>query len=76
MLDDSCAVIRTGPRELTDDEIDMVAGGILPVVAFGLALAGKVTATNAVGWAIGSASLVLGTYELARYLGGREGAVH
>ena len=55
-------------RELTADELDEVSGGILPLVGFGLALAGKVMgSTGVAGWAVGSASLVLGSYSMAEY---------
>ena len=56
-------------RELTFDDMDQASGGILPVIGFALAVAGKVGGGGgAVGWAIGSASLVLASYELAKYL--------
>lgn len=40
-------------RELTQEEINQVDGGILPLIAFGLALGGKLTATGLAGWAFG-----------------------
>ncbi len=55
-------------RELTQEEINQVDGGILPLIAFGLALGGKLTATGLAGWAFGSAGLVLSTYMAAAYL--------
>lgn len=60
-------------RELTLQEKEEVGGGILPLIGFGLAVAGKVTAGGGVtGWAISSASLILGSYGLAHYfLGGK-----
>ena len=55
-------------RELTQEEIEQVDGGFLPLIGFGLALGGKLTATGLGGWAFGSASLILGTYQAAKYL--------
>ena len=55
-------------RELTDNEIEQVDGAILPLIAFGLAVGSKLIATNLVGWAIGSASLIVATYQAADYL--------
>lgn len=55
-------------RELTQDEIKQVDGGVLPLIAFGVALGGKLTATSLAGWAFGSAGLIIGTYEAAKYL--------
>ena len=57
-------------RELTVQEMDQASGGILPLIGFGFALAGKVGGTTTVvAWAVSSASLIPGTYEAARYLG-------
>jgi len=51
--------------------MDQTSGGILPLIGVALALAGKVSGSAGVaGWAIGSASLVLGTYEAAKRAGG------
>ena len=59
-------------RELTIQEREEASGGWLPVLGFGLALAGKLVGGGGVaGWAIGSASLILGTYQLAVAYGGR-----
>jgi lactobin A/cerein 7B family class IIb bacteriocin len=55
-------------RELTVEEVKQVDGGILPIIAFGVALGGKLTATSLAGWAFGSAGLIIGTYEAAKYL--------
>ena len=55
-------------RELTQNEIEQVDGGILPLIAWGLAVGGKVVATNLAGWAIGSAALIVATYQAAEYL--------
>lgn len=56
-------------RTLTVQEMDQASGGVLPVVGLALALAGKLAGSGGVaGWAIGSASLVLATYEGAKYL--------
>jgi len=58
-------------RTLTVQEMDQTSGGILPLIGVALALAGKVSGSAGVaGWAIGSASLVLGTYEAAKWAGG------
>jgi hypothetical protein len=55
-------------RELTEAETEEVAGGFIPVVAFGLAVTGKLAgSTGVTGWAIGSASLVLASYSMADY---------
>lgn len=57
-------------RTLTTQEMEQAGGGILPLIGFGLALAGKLSGSAGVaGWAVGSASLVLATYEAANYLG-------
>ena len=50
-------------NELTTQEMEQASGGILPLIGLALAVAGKVTATGPVGWAIGSAGLVLATYQ-------------
>ena len=56
-------------RELNSDETSQVGGGILPVVAFGLALAGHAAGFSGVTtWAISSASLVGSTFAMAQYL--------
>ncbi len=55
-------------RELTKNEIEQVDGGFLPVLAWVIALGGKLVATNLAGWAFGSAALVIGTYQAADYL--------
>lgn len=50
-------------KELTTQELEQASGGWLPLVGVALALAGKATATGPVSWAVGSASLVLATYQ-------------
>ncbi len=56
-------------RELTYDDMEQASGGILPVIGFGLALAGKLGGGGGVvSWAVSSASLVVASYELAKYL--------
>ncbi len=55
-------------RELTQNEIEQVDGGFVPLIAWALALGGKLVATNLAGWAFGSAALVIGTYQAADYL--------
>ncbi len=61
-----------GANELTDEEMDQASGGILPVIGFGLALAGKASGSaGVIGWAIGSASLIVASYDLARFLNQR-----
>ena len=55
-------------RTLTVQEMDQTSGGILPLIGFALALAGKVAGSAGVTtWAVGSASLVLATFEGAKY---------
>lgn len=57
-------------QELTDQEMDTAAGGILPIIGFGLALASKAAGSTGVAtWALGSASLVLSSFSLGQYLG-------
>lgn len=57
-------------QELNYDELEAANGGVLPVIGFGLALAGKAAgSTGVTTWAISSASLVLASFELGRYLG-------
>ena len=56
-------------RELTVQEMDQASGGILPLLGFVIAVAGKVAGTGtATGWAISSAGVLLGSYQLADYL--------
>ena len=56
-------------RELTKNEMDQASGGFLPLVGFGLALLGKVTgSTGVLGWAVGSTSLIIGTYQAAEWV--------
>ena len=58
-------------RELTLQEKEEVGGGILPLIGFGLAVAGKAAGGGGVvGWAISSASLILASYSLGVYFGG------
>lgn len=63
-------------RELTLQEKGEVGGGILPLIGFALAVAGKATSGGGVvGWAVTSASLVAASYGLADYfLGGKTNA--
>ncbi len=57
-------------QELNVHEMDQASGGILPLIGFALALVSKVGgSTGVVGWAAGSAGLILGTFEAAKYLG-------
>ena len=59
-------------RELTVQEMDQASGGILPLIGFGLALAGKLAGSSGVvTWGISSASLILGTYGAAAWLDDR-----
>jgi lactobin A/cerein 7B family class IIb bacteriocin len=59
-------------RELTETEIDSVNGGILPLIGFGLALAGKAFSSAGVfGWAVNSAGLILASYSLGDYMRSR-----
>ena len=56
-------------RELSQDEIEQVDGGVLPLIGFGIALGGKLTATSGLAsWAFGSAGLIYATYGAAEYL--------
>lgn len=56
-------------HELNQQDLDNTSGGILPLVGFGLALAGKAAgSTGVVTWAVSSAGLILSTYEAAKYL--------
>ena len=56
-------------QPITIEASEEATGGVLPLVGFGLALAGKLTATGGVTtWAIGSGSLILATYQTAEYL--------
>ncbi len=56
-------------KELTTQEMERTSGGFWPLVGFALSLIGKAGARGPGGWATGSASLVMGTYEGAEYLG-------
>ena len=57
-------------QELTEQEIEEVTGGILPLIGFGLALGGKVIGSAGVGgWALSSASLILAAYSAGVWLG-------
>ena len=57
-------------RELTVQEMDQASGGILPLIGLAIAVAGKVGGSaGVVGWAVGSAGLVLASFEAASYLG-------
>lgn len=64
-------------RELTVQEMGQASGGILPLIGFGLAVAGKLAgSTGVVTWAISSASLILATYGAAGYLHNRKTVSH
>jgi lactobin A/cerein 7B family class IIb bacteriocin len=55
-------------RELTSDELEQLSGGVVPVIAFGAALAGHMSGFSGVaGWAISSVGLVTASYGLAEY---------
>lgn len=56
-------------RELNDAELAATSGGVLPLIGVGLALAGKLMAPGIGSWAIGSASLILATYQAAETYG-------
>ena len=60
-------------RELTLQERNEVSGGILPIIGFGLAVAGKVSGGGGVAtWAISSAGLIVSSYGLAdHFLGSK-----
>ena len=66
--------IEATPTQLTDEQIDIVNGGILPVVGFGIALASHVgvggAATTVTGHILSGVGLGIATFGLARYLGG------
>ena len=58
-------------QELSQQELDHAGGGVLPLVGFGLAVVGKAAGSSGVvTWAVSSASLILSTYEAAKYLDG------
>ena len=57
-------------KELTTEEMEQANGGWLPLVGLALAVAGKLTASGPASWAIGSAGLVLTTYQVAQHYGG------
>lgn len=61
----------TAIRELSRDEIDNVSGGIAPLILFGAAVVGKLTATSFAGWASASVGLVGSTYYAAKYMSGQ-----
>jgi hypothetical protein len=60
--------------QLTDEELIVVGGGILPVIGFGLSLASHVgvggAATTLTGHVISAVGLGLASYGLASYFGG------
>ena len=60
-------------RELTLNEMEEVSGGVLPVIAFGLALAARVgfgvATTNVVGHIGAGVGLGIATYSLCEYMG-------
>ncbi len=57
-------------NELTTQEMEQASGGWLPLVGVALAAAGKAASSGPVGWAVGSAGLVLATYQAAQHYGG------
>ena len=56
-------------NELTCNEIDEVSGGFPIAVPIVIALAGKFATKGVAGWAIGSAGLIVTTYEVAEHFG-------
>jgi hypothetical protein len=60
----------TDIRELTFEETRQVAGGLLPVIALGLNLLGRVVVHQLAQHAIRSAGLVGASYGTAAYLNG------
>lgn len=56
-------------KELTTQEMGQASGGWLPLVGVGLAVIGKVTASGPVGWAAGSASLIIASYQAMEHYG-------
>ena len=50
-------------NELTTQEMEQASGGLLPLIGLAVAVVGKVTASGPVGWAAGSAGLVLASYQ-------------
>lgn len=56
-------------RELTDQEMQDSAGGILPVIGFAASLAGHAAGFSGVAtWAVSSVGLITSTIGLADYL--------
>ena len=56
-------------RELNTEEMDEVSGGVLPIIAWGLAIAGHAAGfSGPVTWAISSAGLVASTYAAAEFM--------
>ena len=56
-------------RTLTDQEIEEVSGGFLPVIAFAASLAGHMTGFGGVaGWAASSIGLIASSAGLAAYM--------
>lgn len=56
-------------RTLTEQEIEEVSGGFLPVVAFAASVAGHVTGFSGVAsWAASSVGLIASTYGFAAYM--------
>ena len=61
----------TQPVQLNDAELEQAGGGVLPLVGLALSVAGKVSGSSGViGWAISSTSVIVSTFEAAKYLGG------
>ena len=66
--------MQEATRELSDTELAMISGGVLPVIGFGIALASHVgvggAATTFTGHFLTAVGLGLATYGLANYWGG------
>lgn len=66
-----------GIREVSLEELDEVAGGVLPAIGAGLALAAHIgigtTTTSLAGHLISGASLGLAAFAVASYYGGSGG---
>ena len=58
-------------RELTQNEIEQVNGGVVPVIGFAAALGGHLLSRGLLSWAASSTGLVTGTYGLMEYMSSR-----
>ena len=56
-------------KELTTQEMGRTSGGWLPLVGVALAVIGKTTASGPVGWAAGSAGMIITVYQAAEHYG-------